>query len=122
MKNLNTNITLNVRSGGGALLRYFEDGAKLEFVPTKDGVFVRKARLSYRERHTKAEGVLGHYLARRAEFMHTGDTSCCVVELNGRTKVGVSVCAPDDEFDMVVGRAIAFERALYGKVKTKELL
>lgn len=47
-----------------------------------------------------------------ADFIAHRRVITCMVVKNGRTCVGNAVCAPDDYFDTMTGRAIAYLRAV----------
>lgn len=63
-----------------------------------------------------AEKVLAEFHARyHARFVEVDQTVICVLNIRGWTKVGYATCFPDDQYDRSIGRAIAYQRALYGK-------
>lgn len=57
------------------------------------------------------------------EYFYNGRLTTCIIGGDGdRKRMGSSYCSPEDGYDRDVGKAIAFERALYGKVVTLDLL
>lgn len=106
-----------------ALMDIFPKGVSLDILQNQDGtVTIQKAALSISQRRNLAYAVLRNSHAERAEFYRHGNVVLCVLNEDGRTKTGTAVCAPDDYFDYTVGRALAFERACYGKVRATDLL
>lgn len=92
------------------------DGRKLtiECDPNTKEIHI-KAVNDLRYRKEIAEKVLSEWHARaRTKFVEVDRTCIAVVSIHGRTKVGVAVCAPDDQYDRTIGRAIAFQRATLG--------
>ena len=92
-------------------------GRKLTIECDPDTKEIRiKAVNDIRYRREVAERVLSEWHARaRTQFLEVGKTTIAVVSIHGRTKVGVAICDPNDQYDRSIGRAIAFQRATLGK-------
>lgn len=92
------------------------DGRKLSIECDPDTKEIRiKAVNDMRYRKEIAERVLSEWHARaRTKFVDVDRTCIAVVNIHGRTKVGVAVCDPNDLYDRSIGRAIAFQRATLG--------
>lgn len=101
-----------------ALLNYanIQNGRRLsiECDPVTKEIRI-KAINDLRYRREIAERVLSEWHARaRTQFVEVGKTTIAVVSIHGKTKVGVAICDPNDQYDRTVGRAIAFQRATLG--------
>lgn len=58
-----------------------------------------------------------------ANFIYYHEITICIIDTGkGHVGVGHSICQKDDSFDIEIGRAIAYERARFGKVVHKDLL
>lgn len=116
--------TFNVHGAAKEILNGFPKGSRVTVTPTKGGFIVRRAPLSRQERHNLAVATLR--TAEGLAYTEFANVWNCVMAVykapDGRTRTGVAICAPDDVFDLSVGRLIAFERAKYGKVVTCEIL
>lgn len=56
-------------------------------------------------------------------FYTNGALTSCVIPIDReRVSIGTSYCSFRDTYDENIGKAIAYERAKFGKVKTTELL
>ena len=102
-----------------ALLNYanIQTGRRLSIECDPDTKEIRiKAINDLRYRREIAERVLSEWPARaRTQFVEVGRTTIAVVSIHGRTKVGVAICDPNDQYDRSIGKAIAFQRATLGK-------
>lgn len=122
LRNGKTEATFTTDALASYLYDLYGKDAKLK-VETKDGVMtVKRAPLTRMERHQLAWRRLNFTSAGKAPFFYEGNVVVVTAQRKGYTKVGTAICAPDDTFDLAVGRVIAYERAKYGKVITKELL
>ena len=101
-----------------ALLNYanIQDGRRLTIECNPDTKEIRiKAVNDIRYRREIGERVLSEWHARaRTHFVEVRTTTIAIVSIHGRTKVGVAICNPDDQYDRTIGRAIAFQRATLG--------
>lgn len=110
---------------------FFADRNKVKVEKNEDGsITLRPAQLNRAEKIQLARKVIrnsdyygypDHYYS--PKFVEAGCVTLCYFNRHdGRYRTGVSICAPEDSYNRDIGRAIAYERAKYGKVKTIDLL
>ena len=77
---------------------------------------------TYKEREALARQILRDINIPRTFFFQDGVTICVILISNGIDKIGYAICKDTDRYSEAIGKAIALERARYGRVVHEDLL
>ena len=122
--NKNTIDNLNIETYFSGWVYRARGAKKFDVLENEDGsITIRPHKaLSFAERQRLAHAVVGEFCEGRSFLYYNNVTVCVIAANNSPSHVGYSICKRGDRYSQVVGMAIAYERARYGKVIHEDLL
>lgn len=96
---------------------------RVETDPHNHTIMISQGSVPMVARKYLAKKIMADVNHRETTFYHNGRLTTCVCHIDDhRVSIGNAYCSPTDTMDMLIGEAIAYQRAKYGKVHDPDLL